>query len=301
MASAVGIAADPPDTAFTSVAQPPPNPYGLDEHAADPLDAAINKVGNRAWEVAALQGSVLHAMERIDGAVLAGQSFYVQMQARALDDFANRLAMKYAELTAAIGELRTQLTGNGLTWSFTPDDVARFTEMQSRLQVNGFNNDELAMLIGNGLTSAQIERFRQLLIDLGPLDAAATSDGALANLADAATAARTPCSTPMSGRESRRERRPAHARHAPPTAAVAAAPIAGIAPVTVTFDGRGSSDGEGPIVDYHWFLATAQRHPVPSSPTPSPRATTRRICESPIAAATSRTSRSRSKFATLAM
>jgi PKD repeat protein len=44
----------------------------------------------------------------------------------------------------------------------------------------------------------------------------------------------------------------------PPTAVATANPTSGVAPLAVTLDGTGSSDAEGPIVDYEWDLGDGE-------------------------------------------
>lgn len=245
------IEADPPDPAFQQVTRLTAVPTYVPE--GDALDRAFIALAQAAALEAALEEALLHAIERYQGADIAGNARWAEEHARAGARFATLLAEQVARTGAALADLRAAVAADPRDL----DAVAAFANAErTRLATDGLNDAEVARAAALGVTPAQLNDallvidavdlsgftkagFDQLLADQLAADAttiAALDDLALGLAGLAAAAA---------GEVSAGGHRPV---------ADAGGPYAVTAGTPMALDGTASADDTATIASYAWDL-----------------------------------------------
>ena len=141
-----GIAADPPDNNFTEI----PILSGgfvLNLSVQDSnLEAAL-RLGELTSQEAALAEALLHAMERYQGAELAGNGEYAFVQARQIEDYARALADAIPRTVSGYQALATQVESSGIDFVSIMND---YRTTQARVSSSGLTAEERLKLLAAG-------------------------------------------------------------------------------------------------------------------------------------------------------
>ena len=167
-AAADGIAADPPDPNFTSVApyEPPSNPQ--DETYPNSPFREFAVMTNRIAEAGAYSWALLHAVERFDGANLAGDTGSARLQANAMAEFSDALTEKLAEVDRASVALAGALRLAGALGGLGADRDQVMANV-SRLRADGFTADEIQRFTDAGFSTDQIASLKEQILAI-PVD-----------------------------------------------------------------------------------------------------------------------------------
>ncbi|MCP4091768.1 MAG: PKD domain-containing protein, partial [Gammaproteobacteria bacterium] len=148
-----GISADPPDNNFTEI---PVLSGGLvlDVSVMDSnLEAAL-RLGELTSQEAALAEALLHAMERYQGAELAGNGEYAFVQARQIEDYARALADAIPRTVSGFQALATSVESSGIDFVSIMDD---YRATQTRVNTSGLTPEERLKLLAAGWTEQNID------------------------------------------------------------------------------------------------------------------------------------------------
>ena len=163
--AADGIAADPPDPEFRTVAPYEPPSEVEDESITESPYREMASLVNRMRETAAYSTALLHAIERFDGAAAADEPAYTRLQASAIEGFAAALTAKLAEANAAAGSLAAALRAAGVPGSLG-EDRDQVLANQARLRDSGFTPEEIQGFHAAGLDDGLIAKLRQQILDI---------------------------------------------------------------------------------------------------------------------------------------
>jgi streptogramin lyase len=147
-----GLGADPPDPAYAqpTVLGPVTNVSATDP---DAFDAASARFANAMSVDAVLAEGLLHAVERYQGADIAGDAAWARQHLTEATDLAGLLAGHQSETNAAIAELRTIIASD-------PSDIDAaltvYEQNRVRVAAEGFSPGELAALASAGADSADV-------------------------------------------------------------------------------------------------------------------------------------------------
>lgn len=147
-----GLGADPPDPAYAqpTVLGPVTNVTASD---ADPFDAASARFANAMSVDAVLAEGLLHAIERYQGADIAGDAAWARQHLTEATDFAGLLSEHQSETNAAIAELRKIIASDSRKIDAA---LTAYEQNRARVAAEGFSPDELAALASAGADSADV-------------------------------------------------------------------------------------------------------------------------------------------------
>ena len=243
-----GIEADPPDPNFDVVAAPEFPSGGT--FSPTELQASIDGIGQQ-WGY--LQAA-LHAIERFQGAQLAGDAEAQITQLEALDAMSTGAAeavddtvvalRSWSDVAAADPELSLPV--------LTASELAELAPMYDRVRTTGFAPQEVAELQAAGFTAQDIEDLRtQFVYDVGLVTPDVTYPTMLDGVADDLEQHVDTWRALAHDARMVALRIGLDAPNQAPAAAFAASPQSGVAPLDVTFSST-SSDSDGTIVEYRW-------------------------------------------------
>ena len=184
--SALGIYADPPDPAYTTIADPDPVADRFDAGTADPVYNAFARVANVAVAAAGESRAVLHALERGDGAAADDAVPYVRLQAQALSAAGTTLVATLDRLNDAATGLAGLLRDEGATGALSDEQRDNLASAQARVAADGFDAGELAAFQAAGAGPATIEELKRKLLRVPAADLTGSLDARLDALAAAA-------------------------------------------------------------------------------------------------------------------
>ena len=133
-----GIAADPPDPQFRqqTILE---STSGVDPLNDEPLSARSAEAAERFSEEAALGVAFLHAVERYQGAQLAGDGEWALAHARQMRQYAALLANQIDASSAAVERLRVAIAGDA---SVIDSVNTTLRQRASRIATVGFTAEE---------------------------------------------------------------------------------------------------------------------------------------------------------------
>lgn len=244
------IANDPPDSNYQQVTtltavQP------IAAASNDPLDVAVAGVGNAEANEDALAQALLHAVERYQGAAAASDGAWALIQARAVRDYANDLAVQLAQSNTALNAYSAALRADPRPLDTALTNLEAF---RARLASSGFTADELTALHNAGISDSVIDGFNT---DFTALSFAGVSkaslEGNIASVVAANTTAITNLQstvTAMNGIISTLAGNSLVVDDAP--IAIAGGPYSGTAGTPITLSGGATSATS--ITKYEWDL-----------------------------------------------
>jgi fibro-slime domain-containing protein len=247
-----GIKADPPDAAFAQ-------PTALDEvgHIGGATGSSITDahaaLANAADTEQALAGALLHAMERYQGAALAGSGEWALVQARAMRDYSDQLAAQLPRVDASLNNLAAAFTADTTDYDGLADVLA---QARAEFAAHGFSQPQLQSLAALGLSSAQIGAVGEGLLTIDPdgfseaalldtIDDLVTLDAATAGSLQALSASVDDVISTLEADPDVLDDHPVAAAGGPYTVDEGAA---------TALDGTGSSDPGGSVASYSWDL-----------------------------------------------
>ena len=154
-----GIAADPPDPNYQQVT--PLGPISrITEISDDPILQREFELANAAASHSAILAALLHAVERYQGAELAGDATWALVHAREIRAFSAALAAQLSSTNAAASNLRSAIADDtrdldGLAAAIGP--------MQAQIVSSGFNTLQLQALSNLGASPSLIANLRASL------------------------------------------------------------------------------------------------------------------------------------------
>ncbi len=246
-----GIRDDPPDPAFDTASNPELASDPLEPTSDEPREVAAVELANELATDEALAQSLLHAMERYQGADAADDAEWAINQARAARDAAELLAMRAPTTGDAMDALADAIEADATDLDGA---LAAYAPVRQRITTSGFTPDELAELRSRGLDDTEI----QALIDTmaaqttDPLDTAGLV-ATLRSQADGQAALATDLHAFTSDVDGVLDTLAIHpaAPGGIPTAD-AGGPYAAAAGANLVLDGSGSIADGGAIASYNW-------------------------------------------------
>ena len=246
-----GIAADPPDDNFGVIAVP--DPLDIGPLTPGSLDTAVRSVDlQRAFGEAAL-----HAFERYQGAVAAGDEDAQIAQLRAAGENAQLLADEMGLSADALGAWASDAASDsGLAGVILPSgDAAPLAALYQRIVDDGFTAEEIAEFHAVGYTDDDIAAIRthaSLGIEEIPLDT--SYPDALLAVADDLRAGAEAVADFASDANALADGLDANN---PPTASFTRTPASGSPPLDVTFTNT-SEDPDDDTLAHSWDFGDGQ-------------------------------------------
>ena len=246
------IVNDPPDPAFATVEAPSYRAVpSLGSPGGDAVAAALDRQAGAG-------AASLTAFERYLGATEAGDATGVLRQLDATAEHSWTTAEAIRGTAAALRAYAIEVAAlpGGEAPVVTEASLDQVLQLRRRVTDSGFTADERAQLTGAGLTPAQIVDVRSWFAP--GLAAGLTPGVSLPNLlrAQAVVADEQAAAFDEFGQSAAvvagRLRAAGQAPDGPPVAVVSAWTTSGPAPLSVVFDGRGSTDAEGPLSTFAW-------------------------------------------------
>jgi PKD repeat protein len=238
------IAEDPPDTNFTTVAQPR---FAI---VPDPLSQQGFDLAVSADRQRGLGEAMLHAFERYSGAVAAGQPRFVHLQAGAIWQFGSQLVR---EMRASANGLR----GYGQRLAADPNlpqpavadqaELNVIVAVRQRVQSSGFLPQELAQLSSLGFTADEVSQIRAEF----ERDVSQAAVGVSIDLPISALAADLDQAAVAFDAIAREALSVSAQTNSPPVASFITSATTGPAPLTVTFTST-SADPDGDALTASW-------------------------------------------------
>ena len=170
---------DPHDLNFMEIAQPvapslSQQPYttadGLTQDEADALNALLTNIE----EQIGLARAILTAIDRAQGAFLAGDSFWEIQQVLAARQFASQLVPLLEAEPTLLADLQSAIEATGLQVTFTLSDVVNF---QATASADGLSPEAVQGLTELGFDSSEQEKVQQLILTEDPNKLAALGGG----------------------------------------------------------------------------------------------------------------------------
>ena len=150
------LAADPPDPNYMVITEPvfaAPHPAG-----GDPTSEAIYDGYDHMKGYA---DALLHALERYQGAMAAGDAEWMERQAAKVAEFSNALADAVEDTSAGLAIAADETAADpDLDHVFTQEDVDAYTALGDRIIADGFTPEEVSALEDAGLTAEEIGQLR---------------------------------------------------------------------------------------------------------------------------------------------
>ena len=150
------LAADPPDPNYMVITEPvfaAPHPAG-----GDPTSEAIYDGYDHMKGYA---DALLHALERYQGAMAAGDAEWMERQAAEVAEFSNALADAVEDTSAGLAIAADETAADpDLDHVFTQEDVDAYTALGDRIVADGFTPEEVSALEDAGLTAEEIGQLR---------------------------------------------------------------------------------------------------------------------------------------------
>jgi PKD repeat protein len=160
-----GIAADPPDPNYQQVTTLGPITR-ITEISDDPILQREFELANAAASHSAILAALLHAVERYQGAQLAGDSTWALVHARQIQEFSAALSAQLPSTNTAVANLRSAFAADtrdldGLAAALGP--------MHAQIVSSGFNALQLQALSNLGASPALIANLRGSLTAEAPV------------------------------------------------------------------------------------------------------------------------------------
>ncbi len=171
------LALDPSDPNFTQIATPvTPSipPAGPADGIPAAVIAAANALIQNDAQTVGVEQALLTTLNREQGALDAGNTFWATQQGNAAVRYLGQLAQLFPQMASLITQFQAALTAANLTLSVTPDQVLNF---ESELAALGFSATETANLQMFGADAALIEEARNIVFvqDINKVAAASTN------------------------------------------------------------------------------------------------------------------------------
>lgn len=154
------LAEDPPDSNYSEVAEIEPFETFPAEGETS-MEVAMVTLTNSMTENQAILSVLTTSIERFQGALLAGEDEYILLQARAVRDYSDTMVENLKNMNDSFSELIREIE----LLEYDPNLSADLLEMQLRLLMEGFTQEEVEYFKTLGATDSDIEAYEEMLLD----------------------------------------------------------------------------------------------------------------------------------------